>query len=161
MRSGYSYLDGMQELLQSLAAHNLEIHAFTNYPIWFPSPPLFTCLTTSFFKGNTYMSNMLYTSSLLSFHRYNIIEDKLKLSAYLSWTFCSCNAGKRKPDPEFYLEVVGHLGVEPCDCIFIDDRPANVNCAIEIGMGGLCFENAVSLAKDLTHLGINVSVPRI
>nr|AAM63745.1 unknown [Arabidopsis thaliana] len=126
MRSGYSYLDGMQELLQTLAADDFEIHAFTNYPIW-----------------------------------YNIIEDKLKLSAYLSWTFCSCIAGKRKPDPEFYLEVVGHLGVEPCDCIFIDDRPTNVKCAIEIGMGGLCFENADSLAKDLSDLGINVSVPKL
>lgn len=31
-------------------------------------------------------------------------------------------SGKRKPDPEFYLTVVEHLGVEPCDCIFIDDR---------------------------------------
>ncbi|KFK42385.1 hypothetical protein AALP_AA2G249200 [Arabis alpina] len=90
MISGYSYLDGMQELLQTLKADDFEIHAFTNYPIW-----------------------------------YKMIEDKLKLSDYLSWTFCSCNAGKRKPDPEFYLQVVGHLGVEPCDCIFIDDRLDN------------------------------------
>ncbi|KAG7590902.1 HAD-like superfamily [Arabidopsis suecica] len=126
MRSGYSYLVGMQELLHTLAAHDFEIHAFTNYPIW-----------------------------------YNIIEDKLKLSAYLSWTFCSCISGKRKPDPDFYREVVGHLGVEPCDCIFIDDRPTNVKCAIEIGMGGLCFQNAESLAKDLSHLGIDLSVPNI
>uniref|UniRef100_A0A1J3DC59 Bifunctional epoxide hydrolase 2 n=3 Tax=Noccaea caerulescens TaxID=107243 RepID=A0A1J3DC59_NOCCA len=124
MRSGYSYLDGMQELLQTLAADQLEIHAFTNYPIW-----------------------------------YKLIEDKLKLSAYLSWTFCSCNLGKRKPDPEFYLTVVEHLGVEPCDCIFIDDRPTNVKCAIDIGMRGLCFENAASLVKDLSRLGINVFVP--
>jgi len=145
MRSGYSYLDGMQELLQTLAADDFEIHAFTNYPIWFPSLA-FHSLKRSF------MSLCLLLSC---FHRYNIIEDKLKLSAYLSWTFCSCIAGtshisclfllliacqiqtipttykaphvlylsgKRKPDPEFYLEVVGHLGVEPCDCIFIDDR---------------------------------------
>ncbi|VVA95981.1 unnamed protein product [Arabis nemorensis] len=121
MRSGYSYLDGMQELLQNLKALNFEIHAFTNYPIW-----------------------------------YKMIEDKLKLSEYLSWTFCSCNAGKRKPDPEFYLEVVGHLGVEPCDCIFIDDRPTNVKCAVDIGMGGLRFENADTLIKDLSNLGINL-----
>ncbi|ANM60960.1 Haloacid dehalogenase-like hydrolase (HAD) superfamily protein [Arabidopsis thaliana] len=151
MRSGYSYLDGMQELLQTLAADDFEIHAFTNYPIWFPSLA-FHSLKRSF------MSLCLLLSC---FHRYNIIEDKLKLSAYLSWTFCSCIAGKRKPDPEFYLEVVGHLGVEPCDCIFIDDRPTNVKCAIEIGMGGLCFENADSLAKDLSDLGINVSVPKL
>ncbi|XP_018442361.1 flavin mononucleotide hydrolase 1, chloroplatic [Raphanus sativus] len=126
IRSGYSYLDGMQELLQTLSADNFEIHAFTNYPIW-----------------------------------YKMIEDKLKLSAYLSWTFCSCYTGKRKPDPEFYLEVVQHLGVEPCDCVFIDDRPSNVKCAVEIGMRGLVFENADSLLKDLSHLGINVSLPNI
>ncbi|KAL0663332.1 hypothetical protein Bca4012_100169 [Brassica carinata] len=126
IRSGYSYLDGMQELLQTLRDDNFEIHAFTNYPIW-----------------------------------YNLIEDKLKLSAYLSWTFCSCITGKRKPDPEFYLEVVEHLGVEPCDCVFIDDRPSNVKCAVEIGMRGLCFENADSLRKDLSHLGVNVSLPNI
>jgi hypothetical protein len=28
-------------------------------------------------------------------------------------------------------------------------------------MGGLCFENADSLAKDLSDLGINVSVPKL
>ncbi|CAN7128896.1 unnamed protein product [Brassica rapa subsp. narinosa] len=126
IRSGYSYLDGMQELLQALRDDNFEIHAFTNYPIW-----------------------------------YEMIEDKLKLSAYLSWTFCSCNTGKRKPDPEFYLEVVEHLGVEPCECVFIDDRPSNVKCAVEIGMRGLCFENADSLLKDLSQLGVNVSLPNI
>lgn len=40
-------------------------------------------------------------------------------------------------------------------------RPTNVKCAIEIGMGGLCFQNAESLAKDLSHLGIDLSVPNI
>ncbi|CAH8392470.1 unnamed protein product [Eruca vesicaria subsp. sativa] len=86
----------MQELLQTLRAHNFEIHAFTNYPY-----------------------------------------------------------GKRKPDPEFYLKVVEHLGVESCDCLFIDDRPSNVKCAVEIGMRGLCFENADSFLKDFSNLGIN------
>nr|VDD62587.1 unnamed protein product [Brassica oleracea] len=149
IRSGYSYLDGMQELLQTLRDDNFEIHAFTNYPIWF-----FTC-----FKPLSLLEMTLCVSS--SHLRYNLIEDKLKLSAYLSWTFCSCITGKRKPDPEFYLEVVEHLGVEPCDCVFIDDRPSNVKCAVEIGMRGLCFENADSLRKDLSHLGVNVSLPNI
>lgn len=149
MRSGYSYLDGMQELLHTLAADDFEIHAFTNYPIWFPSNAFHLEIIHSFKRS--FMS----VSLLLSFfHRYNIIEDKLKLSAYLSWTFCSCISGtthisclslllivshiqtvllmcfylsgKRKPDPDFYLEVVGHLGVEPCHCIFIDDRLEHV-----------------------------------
>ncbi|KAL5567029.1 hypothetical protein UlMin_030193 [Ulmus minor] len=34
MKSGYSYLKGVEELLCSLRQNNYEIHAFTNYPIW-------------------------------------------------------------------------------------------------------------------------------
>ncbi|PNX96403.1 phosphoglycolate phosphatase, partial [Trifolium pratense] len=32
-----------------------------------------------------------------------------------------CIVGKRKPDTEFYTEVVRHLEVDPSYCIFIDD----------------------------------------
>lgn len=34
MTRGYSYIDGVEELLSSLKANNYEMHAFTNYPIW-------------------------------------------------------------------------------------------------------------------------------
>lgn len=96
MRSGYSYLDGMQELLQTLAADQLEIHAFTNYPIWFPSHS-FISLTSTVFTGD----GSLLDSFLLCV-RYKLIEDKLKLSAYLSWTFCSCNLGTTHISYLFY-----------------------------------------------------------
>ncbi|XP_052174202.1 O-fucosyltransferase 1-like isoform X11 [Diospyros lotus] len=58
MQRGYSYIQGAEELLHDLKQNNYEIHAFTNYPIW-----------------------------------YEMIEEKLKLSTYLSWSFCSCNTG--------------------------------------------------------------------
>ncbi|KAK3034306.1 hypothetical protein RJ639_032646 [Escallonia herrerae] len=122
MRRGYSYLDGVEELLQALHRHGYEIHAFTNYPIW-----------------------------------YEMIEDKLKLSTYLSWTFCSCKNGKRKPEPDFYLEVLKHLGVDSASCIFIDDRMKNVEAAINAGMAGLQFKNADLLRQDLSLLGVDVS----
>lgn len=35
MISGYSYLEGVEELLIALKEKNYEMHAFTNYPIWF------------------------------------------------------------------------------------------------------------------------------
>lgn len=34
MKKGYSYLDGVEELLHELKQNNYEMHAFTNYPIW-------------------------------------------------------------------------------------------------------------------------------
>ncbi|WMV31649.1 hypothetical protein MTR67_025034 [Solanum verrucosum] len=122
MRRGYSYLEGVEGLLNSLKENGYEIHAFTNYPIW-----------------------------------YQMIEDELKLSNYLSWTFCSCIFGKRKPDPEFYLEVVKHLNVKASNCIFVDDRMGNVEAAIELGLKGLQFKNADLLRKDLSLLGVDIS----
>ncbi|XLS50873.1 hypothetical protein HN51_011550, partial [Arachis hypogaea] len=87
MTSGYSYIEGIEHLLLFLKQNNYEMHAFTNYPIW-----------------------------------YQLIEDKLELSKYLSWTFCSCTYGKRKPDTEFFMEALEHLKVDPANCIFVDDR---------------------------------------
>lgn len=34
MIRGYSYVDGIEALLESLKQKNYEVHAFTNYPIW-------------------------------------------------------------------------------------------------------------------------------
>lgn len=42
------------------------------------------------------------------------------------WTLIRvCTSGKRKPDPEFFLEVVRDLKVDPASCIFVDDRFAS------------------------------------
>ncbi|XP_059628681.1 flavin mononucleotide hydrolase 1, chloroplatic [Cornus florida] len=89
---------------------------------------------------------------------YKMIEDKLKLSTYLSWTFCSCISGKRKPEPDFYLEVLRHLDIDPASCIFIDDRMQNVEAAIDAGIIGLQFKNADLLRQDLSRLGIDMSL---
>ncbi|XP_019104422.1 flavin mononucleotide hydrolase 1, chloroplatic [Beta vulgaris subsp. vulgaris] len=126
VKSGYSYLDGIEELLHGLKLNNYEMHAFTNYPVW-----------------------------------YQMIEDKLKLSTYLSWTFCSCTIGKQKPDLGFYREVLRYLQVDPGSCIFIDDRAKNVEGAISAGMVGLQFKGADVLRQDLSLLGINVSAEEI
>nr|ADE77071.1 unknown [Picea sitchensis] len=85
---------------------------------------------------------------------YLMIEEKLKLSTYLSWTFSSCETGKRKPEIEAYLEVSKHLGVPPSSCLFIDDRLANVEVASKLGMAGILFKNAYKLEQDLISRGI-------
>ncbi|XP_051138416.1 flavin mononucleotide hydrolase 1, chloroplatic [Andrographis paniculata] len=85
---------------------------------------------------------------------YEIIEEKLKLSTYISWTFCSCIMGKRKPDPEFYTDILKHLKVDPACCVFIDDRAKNVDAAADAGFIGIQFNDADSLREDLSRLGI-------
>lgn len=61
---------------------------------------------------------------LFLYYRYNthLLPLYCLYNPVIIFVFFFFDSGKRKPDPEFYLEVVEHLGVEPCDCVFIDDR---------------------------------------
>ena len=38
---------------------------------------------------------------------YRMIEERLRLSDYVLWSFVSCHTGVRKPDPEAYLGAAG------------------------------------------------------
>jgi HAD superfamily hydrolase (TIGR01509 family) len=40
------------------------------------------------------------------------------------------HSGKRKPSPEFYLQALDQLNVDPASCIFIDDRLVFVDAAL-------------------------------
>lgn len=65
---------------------------------------------------------------------YELIENKLKLSRFLSWQFVSCKTGLRKPDPEAFLNVAKTLNEPPSAFIFVDDRQKNVDAARGAGM---------------------------
>jgi putative hydrolase of the HAD superfamily len=53
----------------------------------------------------------------------------------------SCEIGVAKPDREAYEIVAGRLGVEPRDCLFIDDNEATVFAAREAGMRAEVFRD--------------------
>ncbi|KAI5428460.1 hypothetical protein KIW84_033445 [Lathyrus oleraceus] len=64
--------------------------------------------------------------------------------------------GKRKPDAEFYMDVVRHLEVDPSYCIFIDDRQKNVEAAAEVGIKGVHFKNVDLLREELSLMGVDI-----
>lgn len=90
---------------------------------------------------------------------YRLIEDKLRISEHVDWTFVSCHMGFRKPAREAYDFVVDTLGVDAEDCIFIDDRPDNVQGAEAVGMRGLLRVDTPSLIRDLVALGVAEAAP--
>jgi HAD superfamily hydrolase (TIGR01509 family) len=80
---------------------------------------------------------------------WRLIEERLRLSRYLRWSFVSCRTGVRKPDAECFLGAARALGVPPEQCLFIDDRPGNVAAAESVGMPALLFTDAASLRAAL------------
>jgi HAD superfamily hydrolase (TIGR01509 family) len=115
----FEWLDGMESLLEELHAAGHEMHALSNYPVW-----------------------------------YEMIEEKLRLSRYLQWSFVSCRTGVRKPDPQAYLQAAEMLDVSPGDCLFIDDRIRNVEAAQAVGMDAIHRQSSEQLRRELVRRGL-------
>lgn len=49
----------------------------------------------------------------------------------------SGEVGMRKPEPEIFLLAAEQSGLEPRECVFIDDLEHNVAAAMEVGMIGI------------------------
>ena len=70
----------------------------------------------------------------------------------------SHEAGIRKPDAAIYLLAADRLGVEPKECVFVDDVPANVDGARAVGMAGVLHKDAAITIPKLEELfGIPLS----
>ena len=61
----------------------------------------------------------------------------------------SCRVGMRKPEADIYRLAASQAQVKPKECLLIDDQPANVEAACKVGMEGIVFTNAASLAQAL------------
>jgi putative hydrolase of the HAD superfamily len=68
----------------------------------------------------------------------------------------SCYLGVRKPDKEIYTKALSITQRKGEECVFVDDRSLNLECAKELGMHTIQFKSAVQLEKELTGLGVKI-----
>lgn len=59
-----------------------------------------------------------------------------------------------KPQPEIYELLIRRYGLEPEECVFMDDTPVNVEAAQKAGIHGIHFRNKEQAEKELHELGI-------
>jgi HAD superfamily hydrolase (TIGR01509 family) len=85
---------------------------------------------------------------------YKTIEDKLRLSRFVEWTFVSCAAGVRKPAREAYMIAANAVGRAPAECLFIDDSAENCAAAESAGIAAVQFQGVGELRRELARLGL-------
>lgn len=61
----------------------------------------------------------------------------------------SARVGLRKPDPQIYTLMLSRLGLEPQQCLFVDDKQRNTEVARSLGMQVIVFQSAASLERQL------------
>jgi epoxide hydrolase-like predicted phosphatase len=64
----------------------------------------------------------------------------------------SGEVGARKPEPRIYLLTAERLGVQPPDCVFVDDLLQNVEGAKAVGMEGIVHRSAEFTIPKLESL---------
>lgn len=62
----------------------------------------------------------------------------------------SSKAGVRKPDPRIYLMMCEKLGVEPAECIYLDDLGINCKPASQLGMRAIKVTSGEQALADLS-----------
>ncbi len=64
----------------------------------------------------------------------------------------SSKAGVRKPDPRIYLMMCEKLGLEPAQCIYLDDLGINCKPAAQLGMTAIKVTGGEQALADLSAL---------
>jgi len=90
----------------------------------------------------------------LELNRFRI--ERFNLRKYFSAFFSSCYLGVQKPEEAIYRLALQITQRAPEECVFIDDRPLNVESARRLGLHGILFHDAAQLEKELRGLGVDM-----
>lgn len=97
----------------------------------------------------TYKTALLSNVGRGSLHR-RFTEEELQ--ELFDVVVASGEIGVMKPHPHIYELTADKLGVDPTECIFIDDRAGHVQGANEVGMNGILYESFAQTKKALYSL---------
>jgi putative hydrolase of the HAD superfamily len=70
--------------------------------------------------------------------------------------FSSCYVRSRKPEETIFRIALEVTQRPPEQCVFIDDRPINLESPRRLGMGVIHHQNAQQLRSELRNLGVEV-----
>lgn len=98
-----------------------------------PNPPMEKLVDELYQNGYD-----LYLMSNTS-RRFRIFSQYIKSVQYMKGVWISCEHGLLKPEPEAYHDFFRTFSLEPAECFFIDDTPANIESAGNLGMNGCVY----------------------
>ena len=69
--------------------------------------------------------------------RAHYLLEEIKIKDKVNYIICGDQVVNSKPDPEIFLKAAKGLGVEPENCIVIEDSDAGIMAALRAGMKGI------------------------
>lgn len=106
-------------------------------------------LCKQYFKVGCITNNWVSEPGGASTHSRGALDEVLGL---FDAVIESAKAGVRKPDPRIYLMMCAQLGVEPSDCVYLDDLGVNCKPAHQLGMKAVKVLDEAQALDDLSAL---------
>ena len=75
---------------------------------------------------------------------------KLCIESFFDTVVCAEDITRSKPDPEIFLKAAQRLGVDPSECVVIEDAKFGVEAAKRAGMKAVGYSNPSSGSQDLS-----------
>jgi putative hydrolase of the HAD superfamily len=123
-------------------------------PIWgaiFESETLVPDGLPATLRANGY--RLLVLSNTNDLHM-RFIRPRYPLLRHFHHLVLSHEVKAMKPDPEIYRAAIDNAGCAPEECFFVDDVPAYVQGAREMGIDAVSFSGVSQLMQDLEQRGV-------
>lgn len=96
--------------------------------------------------GLSNWSSKVYETMKQYQHIFGLLDDRI----------LSCEEHLLKPEPEIYQCALNRFGRTAGECVFVDDKQANIDGCIAAGIHGIRFTGADTLRNALQRLGVNI-----
>lgn len=138
--------EAISQFLKCMPSYQKEIMKFWEQPEYFVEEYDYTAPMISRLK------NLGYHVYLLSNYPYNLYKihwPSFEFYSMVDGYVVSAAEKLRKPNPAIYKLLCNRYQLKPKECLFIDDRPDNVEAAMQVGMKAVLFEGYESLKAYL------------
>ena len=96
----------------------------------------------------------LYGLSNWSSKVYETMRNYSEIFSLLHGRVLSCEEHLLKPEPEIYRRALDRWGLNAEECVFVDDKQANIDGCQAVGIKGIRFAGCTALRRQLHLLNI-------
>lgn len=86
---------------------------------------------------------------------YEVIDKFSRIFSLIDDSLISWQVHHIKPHKDIYFDFLRKFSLPAGQCVFIDDKPENIDTAREVGMQGVVFHDVGQLREELRRLSID------
>lgn len=147
---------------EDIPFYDIVCNAKNQYPQWERELHMFYDHYLDFVIGEVDgMRNVLNKYRALGYKLYGLtnwcsvvhqVIEKFDILQLLDGRVISSEEHLIKPDPAIYQCLLDRFHLRPDECVFADDKPANIEGAKSVGMHAILFHDAQQYEKELQRL---------